>query len=145
MKVYIKPNTTYSHIVRYVLKTIEKNQQVHFTWVSAAQEAQLIWEDGNPQSQPLHVDFYTALSHPKNTLTHQQVFTHSPVITAPDGAKDVVATIFYMMNCIQERNPDATSLDSFGRFKYESSFQHKFGLMEKNRVLQEIDAFCTQH
>ena len=145
MKVYIKPETAYYYPTLYVLKIMEKNQTIHFDFVKSNEEADIYWDHTNPDSQPIHLRFYDSLQNDSSDLTQTTVFNTSPEISDKSGKKDTIATIFYMLNCLQEFNPNENDRDHFGRFKFESSYQSRFNLIEKNIVQQEIDAFCSEH
>lgn len=49
-----------------------------------------------------------------------------------------------MVNCIQEFKPNSDSVDLFGRFKYESSYQAKLGNIKQNLVQNDINSFCQK-
>ncbi|MBS1625434.1 MAG: hypothetical protein JST83_15515 [Bacteroidetes bacterium] len=56
------------------------------------------------------------------------------------GRTDYLASIFYLVNCLQEF--DAKEYDKWGRFPYRQSIQCKYNLIEKNIVQGLIDDFC---
>ena len=145
MKVYLKERTNYYFPVRYVLKIIEKNQSVRFTWVERPEAADLCWDDTHPASQPLALSFYDALATDDPDLRHATIFQEAPVIRTSSEEKDPIATVFYLINCLQEFNADQTQLDAFGRFAYQSSYQYRFGNIQENLVQREIDQFVKQH
>lgn len=145
MKVYIKPETDYYYPTLYVLKIIEKNKTVHFDFVNSREEADIYWDHTNPGSKPIQLTFYDSLQNGNSDLSQGSVFKTLPEIIDKNEKKDTIASIFYMVNCIQEINPKNNELDQFGRYKFESSYQSRFNLIEKNLVQQEIDAFCNEH
>ena len=145
MKTYIKPETDYYFPTLYILKTIEKNLGAGFEFVDRVEDAILIWDNEDEKTQPISKEFYKNLQSNKSKLTHNQVFSGSPEIKTVDGKKDVIATIFYLINCVQELQPASDELDEYGRFKYEKSYQARFNCIEENLVQKEIEAFCTEH
>jgi len=145
MKVYIKPNTSYHSATLYILKLIEKNQNISFSFVESSEKANIIWDHTVPSSEFIYLDFYDGLQGERYNFNHNHIFRTSPTVTDKNEKKDSIATIFYMINCLQELNPNEESLDQFGRFKYEASFQAKFNSIEENLVQQEIDLFCKKH
>jgi hypothetical protein len=145
MNIYIKPETDYYYPTLYTLKIIEKNQNIHFDFVKSVDEADIFWDHTNPESQAIHLQFYSSLRLDNADLSQTSVFKAAPSVLDKNGKKDTIATIFYMVNCIQEINPKDDDLDQFGRYKFESSYQSRFNLIEKNIVQQEIDTFCNEH
>ncbi len=144
MKVYIRPDTDYYYPTLYVLKIMEKNQNYSFVYVESVENATIIWDHLNLESQPIHLAFYDTLKNYKDKLSHVFQFNSVPAIINEKGQKDVIATIFYMINCLQEFNPGEDHLDKFGRFKFESSYQFRFNNIEENLVQQEIDSFFRE-
>jgi hypothetical protein len=138
MKVYIRPETSYYHIVRYVLKLIEKSVNHRFEFVDQIKDVEIIWDHEHPNSEPIATSFYNEL---KTTSFNcdKKYFCNELGILTEDNKKDPIATIFFMVNCMQEFNPGQDSLDAFGRFKYHSSYQAKFKNIDKNLVQEEID------
>lgn len=146
IKIYIKPKTNYYFPTLYILKIMEKNQNINFDFIASFEDADILWDHLNPNSQPIQLSFYNALQNGKfNLLTHTDVFKTSPIIYNDKGEKDTIATIFYMINCVQEFNYSEKNLDQYGRFRYESSYQHRFNVIEKNLVQQQIDLFFTNN
>lgn len=137
MKVYIRKDQAYSNIVTYVLKLIENNGAFTFSVEDNPQNAQLIWDHQYEGSELIAVDFYEELS---NTQKLNIQFDPTKGIIDGAGNKDVIASIFYMVNCLQELNAPAHDFDAIGRYKYESSFQYKHGVITQNLVQKEIDA-----
>jgi hypothetical protein len=120
---------------------MEKNQNFSFDFVGDVENATIIWDHLNIKSQPIHLAFYDTLKNHKDGLSHIFQFNSDPAIYTEKGQKDVVATIFYMINCLQEYNQTEDNSDAFGRFKFESSYQFRFGVTEENLVQHEIDSF----
>ena len=145
MNIYIRKDTNYYAPVLYVLKIIEKNRNIHFAFLNSSEKAQIIWDDQNDSSENISLKFYNILSNNKNGLNHESLFSSSLGIQDEKENKDLVATIFYMINCLQEIAPNVNELDQFGRFKYTSSYQSKFENIQNNIVEQLIDAFCKKH
>jgi len=138
MKVYIRKNTHYYAITRYVLMLIEKNTSHSFQFTDSELDSNIIWDHEDPNSMAIAVEFYENL---KNKRFNKLDFNSS--ILTKDHKKDIVATIFYMVNCLQELNLDSNAIDSIGRFKYTSSYQFKLGNISENCVQKEIDSLCT--
>jgi hypothetical protein len=127
------------------LKIIEKNQNASFTVVDKPENAELIWDEINEKSQPLCTKFYNELIQNNFNLSHKVHFQNSPEIFTKDGKKDICATIFYMINCLQEYSDSSFDLDEIGRYKFTNSYQYRFNCVEQNLVQAEIDAFCLKN
>lgn len=145
MKVYIQPNTEFHYPVRYVLKLIEQQSDDDFHFVEDISKADLIWQPDNESSQPIAEDFYQEFGSEIANMSHQKWFGQKPEILDGEEKKDAIATIYYMVNCLQEMNPSGSDCDDFGRFKYASSFQSRFNCIEENLVQNEVDSFLKEH
>jgi hypothetical protein len=138
MKVYIRQETNYYHIVRYVLKLIEKNIHYRFEFVTQIKDAEKIWDHEHPNSEDIAMSFYDDLQ-TSSFNSDKKYFLNQLCISTQDNRKDVIATIFFMVNCMQEFNVTEDYLDKYGRFKYHSSYQARFANIDKNLVQLEID------
>lgn len=141
MKIYIRQNTDYFYPIRYVMKLMEKNKNYRFDYVDSSQNATLIWDHLDEKTQPISLSFYNDLYNNRSRLNHTICFQNSPSILCEKGQKDGIATIFYMVNCLQEISSLKDHFDQYGRFKYEFSYQSRFNNIEENLVQQEIDQF----
>lgn len=140
MKVYIRANTNYYTPVLYVLRLIEKNQKIHFDIISTAENAYVIWDHLSEKTQPICTTFYDDLAQ----LKLHRYFQTNTAIYAENRQKDVMATIFYMVNCLQEMGSSNNDLDQYGRFRYEISYQNRLNCVEENLVQKEIDDFIIK-
>ena len=143
MKVYIRPGASYSQIVRYVLKLIEKNVNHLFQFTDHLNAADTIWDHEHPDSEPLAINFYDEIKKDSFNIDKKFFSTELSILTL-DNKKDAIATVFYMVNCMQEFNATEDSFDNFGRFKYEASYQSKFKNIEKNLVQYEVDSLMAK-
>jgi hypothetical protein len=121
---------------------IEKNIGKKFQFVDSYEDAEIIWDHENSESMPISVRFYDDLK--GDNLEFKRRFLSDRCILDDFGRKDVVATIFYLVNCIQEICPSEEELDHFGRFRFEASCQAKFDIMDQNLVQHEIDGLCNE-
>lgn len=145
MNIFIKNSSDYYAPIRYVLKLIEKNRNVKFHFTESAENAAIIWDDRDVKSEYIDLSFYENLINKPASLKHSLVLDSSLKIKNEVGKRDLIATIFYMVNCLQELIPDDEELDSFGRFKYTSSYQSEYNTIEENSVENLIDDFCEKH
>ncbi len=145
MKVYIRPQTDYYFPTLYVLKTLAKNANAEIIFVSDSGNADIIWDHKAENSQPIATRFYRKLLEEPSKLKHKAVFQSSTEVITTEGKKDSIATIFYMINCVQEASPEADDMDEYGRFRYDKSYQKRFDCIEENLVQQEMEQFCAHH
>ncbi len=143
-RVYIRKNTSYYHPVLYTLKTIEKNQNTKFDFTDESNNASLLWDHQHPGSQVIAREFYDELDKELPGLSHKQVFAGEQMIFDSQGRADLLASIFYMINCLQEFAATQEDLDALGRFRYEASYQHKFDSIRQNLVQQYMDTLCSE-
>ena len=138
--VYVKTGEIYSNIIKYVLKLIEKNQSITFEFQTQKSGTKLIWDHLDSESHYIHVDFYYSIRNKDFKFKINDTIT----IVDENGRIDLIASIFYKVNCLQEFGNPA-ELDEYERFKYLSSYQFKFNLIEENLVQNEINHFFLQH
>ena len=132
MNVYVRKNTSYHFPIIYVLKIIEKNRNVIFNIKDSSAEAEIIWDHKNIKSEVLACDFFDSIKNGSASLKHSEVFLTSPNVTDKNGNVDKIASIFYMINSLQEFNVEQKDLDDLGRFKYSSSYLFRpFSLCKK--------------
>ena len=145
MKVYVRKNTSYYHPIIYVLKIIEKNRNVIFNIKNSSAEAEIIWDHKNIKSEVLAYDFFDSIKNGSASLKHSEVFLTSPNVTDKNENVDKIASIFYMINSLQEFKVEEKDLDDLGRFKYSSSYQYRFNNINENLVETLINNFCDEH
>lgn len=144
MKIFIKKNSAYYDPVRYVLKLIEKNRNFKFYFTELAEEAEIIWDEQHEKSEYINHSFYKNLFGSRIDLKHSRLLDRDLIIKNELGEEDVFATIFYMVNCLQEIDPGIEDLDQFGRYRYAASYQSKYNSIEENSVEKLIDNFCVK-
>lgn len=143
MNVFIKKDSVYISLIQYLLKLFEKNKSVQFTFLDQPQNAELIFDHTNSNSQPLALYFYNSLNSENPVFSHEKYFPDEQLIKTETGAIDYMATIFYMINCLQEFNAQKKDIDPYDRFSYYSSYQKRFDSIEKNLVQHYIDILVT--
>lgn len=138
--VYVKTGEIYSNVIKYVLKLIEKNQSITFEFQTQKSGTKLIWDHLDLESHYIHIDFYNLIRNKDFKFKINDTIS----IVDEKGRIDLIASIFYKVNCLQEFGNPA-ELDEYERFKYLSSYQFKFNLIEENLVQNEINQFLKQH
>lgn len=117
---------------------IQRHTTVEIKIVDSLTTDTLIFDTDAVNSEPIAHSFYLKYDEPNSALPHTTYFAQEPVILTDDGTNDLVATIFYMINCLQERSCPESQIDKFGRYKYTASYQYRFECVEENLVLQYI-------
>lgn len=136
--VYIKPDTAYYHPIKYVMGLIQ-HQIVEEIKIGAAEERDsIIFDLDHKHSEPITIEFYIQYEQHGTPLPHKDYFDNEAVIHTGENESDLVATIFYMVNCLQERSAPSSDIDQYGRFKYTASYQFRFNCVEDNLVLGYI-------
>jgi hypothetical protein len=138
--VYVKTGEIYSNVIKYVLKLIEKNQSITFEFQTQKSGTKLIWDHLDSESHYIHIDFYNSIRNKDFKFKINDTIS----IVDENGRIDLIASIFYKVNCLQEFGNPA-ELDEYERFKYLSSYQFKFNLIEENLVQNEINQLLKQH
>lgn len=145
MNVFIRPNTNYYFPIVYVLKIIEKNKHTTFELVDDPARATILWDHTLVNSEAIHSAFYENLGANWDFFRHEHCLSNHQSIVCSSGKEDVMATVLYMINGLQELQPKPEDMDQFGRFKYTASYQFKHNSMLENVVQKKIDAFCVLH
>jgi hypothetical protein len=144
LKIHIRINTSYHYPILFTLLLIEKNQGVKFHFTDDMDDADVLWDHEHPRSEVINLDFFDEISKEKPDLSHQRILKVDQFVRDNENRKDIITTIFYMVNCLQEFSLGKNNLDTFGRFRFESSYQKRFNSIEKNLVQQYIDEFCNE-
>jgi len=112
--------------------------------VEEKDHSDIFWDDADEQSLPLAGSFYQKLQDEKD-LHWQNVLSDKCRIEDKTGRTDHAATVFYMVNCLQEFQPDSTDLDKFGRFRFEASYQSAHENIEEDLVGKMLLDFSLQN
>ncbi|MDX1477009.1 MAG: hypothetical protein R3301_04855 [Saprospiraceae bacterium] len=140
MNVFIQAGQPFSAIIRYVLTLIGNNRRHQFFFTSYAEQA-LVKISSDASDLPLSQTFYERVEAGKWDVA--DLLDENGLITATDGKSDLLATIFYWSNCLQEYGAPGTCFDHYGRFAYRASWQYRHGTSQRNIVQECIDALCT--
>ncbi len=137
--VYISPDLAFRPILYYTLQLIAANKKTQFEYVSAASEAAVCIATEESDSIGLCARFYQYLTE-KNFKGLRDLADGSWHFYSETGQPDLLASIFYLVNCLQEF--DAERFDKWGRFPYTDSLQKKNNITSQNLVQQLINDFC---
>ncbi|MBL7814944.1 MAG: hypothetical protein JNL70_08040 [Saprospiraceae bacterium] len=137
--VYIKPNSLFTNPARWFVGFLAQHLQAKLSTTDKDTERVLKITDEADSDVCLSHRFYENLD--KKIFNHTVHFAKEPLIRAENGRIDYVATIFYMVNCLQEYSVGNEDLDKYNRFRYEKSYQAKFGIIQENKVSDLIEEF----
>jgi hypothetical protein len=141
MRIYISKKLGCYNEIKYVLfELISRYTSTKFVYSENSEQADLVWDQSSAISQPLALDFYHKIGEQNNRI----LLMNEPLIRTNTGIIDRIATIFYLVNAIQELNCTDSEEDSFGRFKYEASLQFRFDVVLKNLVSQHISDWLNE-
>ena len=145
MRIYIKKNTDYYYPILYVFKIIEKNRNLEFEYVKNSSDADIFFDYDKKNSENFSINFFKHIKSNSNALSHENIFPHSLMIYDEKGNEDIISTIFYLVNCLQELSASEKDLDKFGRFKFSKSYQYKYKNVKENFVEKLINRFCEKY
>ncbi len=148
---YIKPNMSFTNPVRWFVGFLAHHFQTEYqvTDKDSVEERNpdtigkglLKITDESNSDVPIALSFYEKIE--KGIFNHQAHFENEPLILTENGQIDYIATIFYMVNCLQEYGAQDCYLDKYKRFKFDASFQARFGIIRENRVADLIQQFVN--
>lgn len=125
-----------------VLKIIEQQYLVRFILTERKDQAQISFdetgEDGIYFPGEIYVRIYAADFSPSKELQQGLLIEHQ-------GKPDILGTIFYLVNCVQEYKPGENQKDKFGRYNSEHSFQFRNKLEKRNYVSELVEQFVVTH
>ncbi|CAN5486283.1 hypothetical protein BH11BAC1_BH11BAC1_29540 [soil metagenome] len=139
LKIYIDPGFSCRKIIAYVFGLIAINKNIDIVFVDEEGLGDLKITSGSESDFFISRFFYEKLLQGK--YGYEFHFSAECLIRDEDGNEDLISTIFYCMNSIQEYN--ASSDDELGRFQYRNSYQHKYNNVLQNHVQKLIDKVCS--
>lgn len=138
IKLYINPEFTGFNEMIYSLRLFFINKGIEYTLVDAPSKADVIFSK-EKNDFPVSVFFYEKIK--RGIFNPKQFFKSDPYIRDAKGTIDYLATVFYLVNCLQEYGSDKK--DEIGRFEYKNSLQKQFDIIEKNLVQGIFDELAT--
>ena len=142
LRIYLANDLPGRHIIHYTLQLIAFNKNADFAYVSATDDADLRITSGLDSDIPLSYTFYQYLTDLRYEAVRELAKGSYHFYTL-DGKKDLLASIFYLTNSIQEY--DTRVFDQYGRYPYKESVQCREGFLEKNLVQELINSFLASH
>lgn len=123
-------------IVEYVLKLISSTLKLGGSKIEIPLLAEEVIRNEAFQFNP---DFYAAIQDPGSNWRHEKWCLDGPFVAGPENGIDLFASVFYLVNGLQEYSLHHDELDQLGRFEYVNSLQAKFNCIEENLVLGYMD------
>ena len=142
LKIHIANDLPGRHIIHYTLQLIAFNKGVEFIYTPEKTNADLQISAEISSDIRLCRSFYQNLTE-LNFEWIKIIGKGSYNFYSVDGDQDYLASIFYLVNCIQEYGEKKR--DKYGRYPYEQSIQKKLNFLNKNMVQGLIDEFITTH
>ena len=140
LKIHIANDLSGRHIIHYTLQLIAQNKGLGFTYTDQASDAELQISADLSSDVPLCHPFYQNLT-AFDFDALRQISKGSYHFFSSDGRPDHLASIFYLVNCIQEYGEKKT--DKYGRYPYIESIQKRENILHQNIVEQLIDEFIS--
>ena len=139
MKIYVESGV-FKNSILWVLKLIDTHiGGGRITIVLRPDESDVCIGVSDKCDVLINSSFYDELG--KGNFQHRHFFDKEPLLFARNGEPDFLSTIFYLTNAIQEYDAYVSDLDKYGRYRYSSSLQYKFGIIEENYVSYLIQRF----
>ncbi|MBS1683739.1 MAG: hypothetical protein JSS76_03240 [Bacteroidetes bacterium] len=142
LKIYLANDLPGRHFIHYTLQLIAFNKGVAFTYTDSPSDAALGVGDRFDSGILLCTPFYQYLTS-QDFSALKDLAQGSYYFYDLEGGKDLLASIFYLVNSLQEYA--ALKLDLYGRFPYKDSLQYHSQTLHHNIVQELIDAFMLSH
>lgn len=138
LKIFIDLSLPSQKEIRYVFWVISVNKNIEVDFVTDESAADLRITGGPESDFYISQNFYKKLR--EENFDFNSHFQDDCIIRGENGNEDLISTIFYCVNSLQEYK--AASDDRLGRFQYRNSYQNKFGNIRDNHVQKIIDRLC---
>jgi peptidoglycan/xylan/chitin deacetylase (PgdA/CDA1 family) len=146
MTIYIQENQPFSAPIKWVFALIAANKQAVFNYTNSSENADLIISNSINSGIYLDFNFYKKINNndfnvqnPLNTEGGYSDLNLNKIDNYSTNKIDLLAAIFYLVNCLQEYN--STALDVHQRFQFSASWQAQTGTITDNTVQTLINLF----
>ncbi|MCS6819250.1 MAG: hypothetical protein NZ522_04810, partial [Chitinophagales bacterium] len=142
MKIYLSDTLPNKAIVYYTLQQIAFNKGFTWNYVKASCDTDI--SVGCNDSSEIQVSdrFFRLLSQ-KSTSHHHILDSQTGRVMLPDGQTDLLSSIFYFLNVVQEWY--SPYKDNLERFAPEYGYHNSVADITDNLVQKLIDEFCEKH
>lgn len=138
IRIFIDQTLSSIRELRYVFQIISQNKNIDFDFVQDVSNSDLKITSGPESDFFVSSAFYEILRQGKYNF--EKYFIKDCIIRDESGKEDLISTIFYCINSLQEYQ--SASDDSLGRFQFKNSYQYKFKNVLVNIVQELIDRIC---
>ena len=142
-KIFIEGDPLYYNKIKWVMTIISQYSKIPYSFVSEVSQSNISIGSGVDYNISIDNTFFLKIKNGQTTW--KQILPDGPVYKNEQDDECLLETIFYLVNCIQEINLDKVDLDHYGRFKYTSSLQHHYGIIETNFVGHLIDRLIEKY
>lgn len=140
IKIYLE--SPFAPEIRWVVDLIARDRQ--FSWVEVArQDADLLIGHAKDFDIRISNSFFQRIF--QKQYSADLHFSAEFIIRNHWGEADLISTIFYLVNGIQEYDYPRSEKDRYGRFQMKGSAQYQFGALQKNYVGELITRFMQAH
>ncbi|MCX6275789.1 MAG: hypothetical protein NTV09_11350 [Bacteroidetes bacterium] len=138
LRIFIDPSLSSFREVRYVFQIISGNKNIDIAFVHDGSNSDFKITPGPESDFAVSSAFYEKIRHGK--FNFEEHFINGCLIRDENGKEDLISTIFYCINSLQEYQ--SASDDGLGRFQYKNSYQYKYKNVLVNIVQELIDRIC---
>ena len=142
-QIFIEKDPLYFNKIKWVMTIISQYCKIPYNFVSEVSQSNI--SIGSAGDYNICIDNVFFLKLKNGQTKWKQILPDGPVYKNEKGDECLLETIFYLVNCIQELTIDKSELDHYGRFKYTSSLQYHYGIIETNFVGQLIDRLIEKY
>jgi hypothetical protein len=139
MNIYIEPGKNFTEEIKYVWGIFSKGKNTVF--VNNKNEAEFVIDSSPDSHLPVATIFYNEIE--KGNYAFTSFLSNDLYVKDSSGKNDYIATAFYMLNSLQEYDKKQGT-DEIGRFRYEDSYQYKFGCIQQNIVQECFDKLINE-
>jgi hypothetical protein len=141
--IFIEDNPLYHNKVKWVMHIISQYARTSYEYVLVKHQSNISLGSSVGHDIRLDGSFFKKLQNGQTKW--KDILPDGPIYKNEHGEDCLLETIFYLVNCIQELNPEPSDLDHYGRFRYKDSLQYHYGIIETNFVGQLIDQLIERY
>jgi len=138
---YISDSLPGKKIIRYVMLLIAQNKGLKLNFVTSVSAQGINISEAQDSDFPVSEIFYRKIF--AKQFEHSLHLDNDFYIRTERGEIDPIASVFYHVNCLQEYHVNGKGF--LGRFSYDQSLQHRFGIVRRNIVQEIIDQLFLSH
>ena len=140
MKIFIENNPVFFPEIKYTFSIFALNKGLAIEFVNSSEIADLLVMSTPSSGLLISKEFFLKLAERK--VSQLEIFKSKLLVNNLDGSPDYLSTCFYLLSCCQEL--DVSTLDQFGRFRFQDSLQNRFNCVQENLVQVYFDKLFEQ-